>query len=185
MRVNGGKVKGLRLKGAVSSGTRATTERARAAIFNILPGELYQEGRVLDLFAGSGSLGIEALSLGAEWVDFVEWDRRQCQVIRANLETTGFTTDSEVHCAEVGRFLSRLTQKYHLVLMDPPYALEELAPLLEKLGEEDGPIEKEGMLVVGHSRFLELLPKYGALRQVSLRRYGDNAVEFFEKISAE
>lgn len=183
MRVNGGKVKGLRLKGAVSSGTRATTERARAAIFNILPGELYQEGRVLDLFAGSGSLGIEALSRGAEWVDFVEWDRRQCQVIRTNLETTGFVASSEVHCADVGRLLGRLTEKYALVLMDPPYAMEDLGPVIERLGEDNGPIEEDGMLVVGHSRFLELLPKYGSLRQVSLRRYGDNAVEFFEKIS--
>ena len=185
MRVNGGKVKGLRLKGAVSSGTRATTERARAAIFNILPGELYQEGRVLDLFAGSGSLGIEALSLGAGWVDFVEWDRRQCQVIRTNLQTTGLHASGEVHCADVGRLLDRLTRKYDLVLMDPPYATEELGPVLEKLGEEDGPIEEWGMLVVGHSRFIELLPEYSALRRVSQRRYGDNAVDFYKKIGPD
>ncbi len=185
MRVNGGKVKGLRLKGAVSSGTRATTERVRAAIFNILPGELYQEGRVLDLFAGSGSLGIEALSRGAGWVDFVEWDRRQCQVIRANLQTTGFTAFSEVHCADVGRRLDGLTEKYQLVLMDPPSAMEELGSVLEKLGEEKGPVGDGGMLVVGHSIFLELLPEYGALRRVSHRRYGDNVVEFFEKAGNE
>ena len=185
MRVNGGKVKGLRLKGAVSSGTRATTERARAAIFNILPGELYQDGRVLDLFAGSGSLGIEALSRGAEWVDFVEWDRRQCQVIRTNLRTTGFTEFSAVHCSDVGRRLGSLTGNYQLVLMDPPYAMDELGPVLGKLGEEVGLIAEGGMLVVGHSRFLELLPEYGALRRVSHRRYGDNVVEFFEKISPE
>ena len=185
MRVNGGKVKGLRLKGAVSSGTRATTERARAAIFNILPGELYQDGRVLDLFAGSGSLGIEALSRGAEWVDFVEWDRRQCQVIRTNLQTTGFTAFSEVHCADVGRRLARLTGKYQLVLMDPPYAMEELGPVIEKLGEEGGPIAEGGMLVVGHSRFIELPPEFGDLHRISHRRYGDNVVEFFEKVSRE
>ena len=185
MRVNGGKVKGLRLKGAVSSGTRATTGRARAAIFNILPGELYQEGKVLDLFAGSGSLGIEALSRGAGWVDFVELDRRQCQVIRTNLQTTGFTAFSEVHCADVGRRLDGLTEKYQLVLMDPPYAMEELGPVMEKLGEEKGPVAEGGMLVVGHSRFLELNPEYGALQRVSLRRYGDNVVEFFEKTSRE
>ena len=185
MRVIGGKVKGLRLKGAVSSGTRPTTERARAAIFNILPGELYQEGRVLDLFAGSGSLGIEALSRGAGWVDFVEWDRRQCQVIRTNLQTTGFTAFSEVHCADVGRRLARLTGKYQLVLMDPPYGMDELGQVMEKLGEEEGPIAEGGMLVAGHSRFIELLPEYGALRRVSHRRYGDNVVEFFEKFSGE
>lgn len=185
MRVIGGKVKGMRLRGAVSSGTRATTERARAAIFNILPGELYQEGKVLDLFAGSGSLGIEALSRGAEWVDFVEWDRRQCQVIRTNLQTTGFSAFSEVHCAEVGRQLGRLTGKYQLVLMDPPYAMDELGPVMEKLGEEHGLIVEGGILVVGHSRFLELHDEYGALRRFSHRRYGDNVVEFFEKTGQE
>jgi len=185
MRVIGGKVKGLRLKGAVSSATRATTGRARAAIFNILPGELYQEGRVLDLFAGSGSLGIEALSRGAEWVDFVEWDRRQCQVIRTNLVTTGFSTFGRVHCADVGRCLGKLTGKYQLVLMDPPYAMDDLSPVIEKLGEEEGLVAEGGMLVAGHSRFIELLPEYGALRRVSLRRYGDNVVEFFDKIGRE
>ena len=185
MRVNGGKVKGLRLKGAVSSGTRATTERARAAIFNILPGELYQEGRVLDLFGGSGSLGIEAMSRGAGWVDFVEWDRRQCEVIRNNLRTTGFSAFSEVHCSDVGRSLGRLTESYQLVLMDPPYALDELAPVIDRLGEEEGLMAEGGMLVVGHSRFMELLPGYGALSRVSHRRYGDNVVEFFEKIRKE
>ena len=85
MRVAGGNAKGRRLKGAVSPGTRATTERVRAAIFNILDPEQYQGRRVLDLFAGSGSLGIEALSHGAGRADFVEWDRRQSAVITSNL----------------------------------------------------------------------------------------------------
>ncbi|PKB73256.1 MAG: 16S rRNA (guanine(966)-N(2))-methyltransferase RsmD [SAR202 cluster bacterium Io17-Chloro-G7] len=183
MRVISGRVKGLRLKGAVSSGTRATTERARGAIFNILPGELYQEGRVLDIFAGSGSLGIEALSRGAGWADFVEWDRRQCEVIRTNLRTTGFSSHSKVHCADVNRFLSSFTEVYQLVLMDPPYANDELGPVMEKLGKVDGLIVEGGMLVVGHSRYLELLSEYGGLSRVSLRRYGDNVVEFFEKIT--
>jgi 16S rRNA (guanine966-N2)-methyltransferase len=120
--------------------------------------------------------------LGAAWVDFVEWDRRQSQVIRSNLDATGLTDFAVVHCAEVGRVLDMLGGVYQLVLMDPPYAMEELAPILEKLGGAEGLIDENGMLVVGHSRFLELLPEYGALRRVSHRRYGDNAVEFYEKI---
>jgi len=102
-----------------------------------------------------------------------------------NSRLTGFTAISEVQCADVGRRLDGLTEKYQLVLMDPPYAMEELGPVLEKLGEEKGPVAEGGMLVVGHSRFLELQPEYGALRRVSLRRYGDNVVEFFEKTSRE
>ena len=180
MRVVGGKAKGLRLKGAVSSTTRPTTARVRSAIFNILHGELYQEGRVLDLFAGSGSLGIEALSRGAAWVDFVEWDRRQCQVIRSNLETAGFFSSARVHCSEVLPSLDALTGRYQLVLMDPPYALGDLGAVLARLGEETSLMVEGGMVVVGHSRFLELPAEIGSLRRVSHRRYGDNVVEFYQ-----
>ena len=71
MRVVGGKARGRRLKGTLSPEARPTTGRVRAAIFNILRPDVFQEGRVLDLYAGSGSLGIESLSRGAAWTDFV------------------------------------------------------------------------------------------------------------------
>ncbi len=185
MRVVGGRAKGLRLKGAVSANTRSTTERVRAAIFNILHGELYQEGRVLDLFAGCGGLGIEALSRGAAWADFVELDRRQCQVIRSNLQTTGFTAHAQVPCSDVTRSLDMLSGAYQLVLMDPPYAMQNLDPFLERLGQEAGLVADGGIVVVGHSRFLELRPQYCTLRRTSIRRYGDNVVEFYQKRSSE
>ena len=96
MRVVSGKAKGRRLRGTISPGGRPTTERVRAAIFNIIDPGQFQGERVLDLYAGSGSLGIEALSRGAAWADFVEQDRRQCQVIQLNLETTGFADCASV-----------------------------------------------------------------------------------------
>ena len=185
MRVVGGKAKGLRLKGAVSPGTRSTTERARAAIFNILHGDLYQEERVLDLFAGCGSLGIEALSRGAAWADFVEWDRRQCQVIQSNLQTTGFSASANVHCSDVNRSLENLTGDYRLDLLDPPYSMEGLEGVMSKLGEETGLMAQSGIVVVGHSRFLDLKGEYGALQQFSHRRYGDNIVDFYQKAGPE
>lgn len=185
MRVVSGKAKGMRLKGAVSASTRSTTERVRAAIFNILHGELYQEGRVLDLFAGCGGLGIEALSRGAAWADFVELDRPQCQIILSNLQSTGFTANSKVHCSDVTRSLSTLSGAYNLVLIDPPYALQSLDPFLEKLGQEQGLVAEGGLVVVGHSRFLELPPQFCTLRRTSSRRYGDNVVDFYERRSSE
>ena len=185
MRVVGGRVKGMRLKGAVSASTRSTTERVRAAIFNILLGELYQEGRVLDLFAGCGGLGIEALSRGAAWADFVELDRRQCQVIRSNLQTTGFSAISQVHCSDVINSLESLAGPYQLVLMDPPYAMQNLDPFLDKLGQDSGLVAQSGIVVVGHSRFLELPPQFYTLRRTSIRRYGDNMVDFYQKGSSE
>ena len=185
MQVVGGNAKGIRLKGAVTAGTRSTTGRVRAAIFNILHEELYEQGRVLDLFAGSGSLGIEALSRGAAWADFVERDRRQCQVIRSNLEATGFGSIARVHCSEVDRSLTILDGQYQLVLLDPPYAIQSLDELLERIAGTPELVAAGGMVVAGHSRFLEMRPEYRSLRRLSFRRYGDNVVEFYQRENEE
>ncbi len=179
MRVAGGNEKGRRLKGAVSPGTRATTARVRAAIFNILGPEQYQGGRVLDLFAGSGSLGIEALSYGAGWADFVEWDRRQSSVITSNLETTGLATQGHVHRLDVLRALQTLPGAYNLVLLDPPYETDGLDSLLEKIASQAGLVVDGGVVIVGHSKREVLKQTYGPLRLTSHRQYGDNVVDFF------
>ena len=185
MRVAGGNEKGRRLKGAVSPGTRATTERVRAAIFNILDPEQYQGGRVLDLFAGSGSLGIEALSHGAGWADFVEWDRRQSAVIVSNLETTGLASQGHVHRLDVMQAIQTLSGAYDLVLLDPPYKMGGLDSLLEKIASQAGLVVDGGVVIAGHSKREDLKETYGALRLISHRRYGDNVVDFFvyEQIS--
>jgi 16S rRNA (guanine(966)-N(2))-methyltransferase RsmD len=179
MRVAGGNEKGRRLKGAVSSGTRATTERVRAAIFNILDPGQYQGGRVLDLFAGTGSLGIEALSHGANSADFVEWDRRQSAVITTNLETTGFTSQSHVHRLDVMQALLTLPGNYNLVLLDPPYKMAGLDGLLGKIASQARLVVDGGVVIAGHSKREDLKERYGPLRLTSHRQYGDNVVDFF------
>lgn len=179
MHVAGGIAKGRRLKGAVSPGTRATTERVRAAIFNILDPEQYQGGRVLDLFAGSGSLGIESLSHGAGWADFVELDRRQSAVITGNLETTGFTSQGHVHRVDALQAIQTLPGHYDLVLLDPPYKMGGLDNLLENISSQPGLFVDGGVMVAGHSKREDLRETYGPLRLTSHRRYGDNVVDFF------
>jgi len=181
MRVVGGSARGRRLRGTLSPAARPTTGRVRAAIFNILRPGVFQDGRVLDLYAGSGSLGIESLSQGAAWADFVEQNRRQCQVVQQNLLDTGFDSQAQVHCADVEKYLTALTGPYRLVLMDPPYKFLELGEFLERLANIDGLVEDDGTVVVGHSRHLELRPGYGSLQMFSHRRYGDNVVDFFRK----
>ena len=179
MQVASGIAKGRRLKGAVSPGTRATTARVRAAIFNILDPEQYQGGRVLDLFAGSGSLGIEALSHGAGWADFVEWDRRQSAVITSNLETTGLASQGHVHRLDVLQAIQTLPGGYDLVLMDPPYKMGGLDSLLEKIASQAGLVVDGGVVIAGHSKREDLKQTYGPLRLTSHRRYGDNVIDFF------
>ncbi|MSQ17360.1 MAG: 16S rRNA (guanine(966)-N(2))-methyltransferase RsmD [Dehalococcoidia bacterium] len=180
MRVAGGKVKGRTLKGGVSPDTRPTTERVRAAIFNILDPAQYEGQRVLDLYAGTGSLGIEALSRGASWGDFVERSPRQCAVIRSNLEVTGFSQQTRVYCTDAMQRLGALPGQYSLVLTDPPYKLGDSGSVMERIASITGLLTLDGMVVVGHSRHSDLLESYGSLRRVSQRRYGDNVVEFFQ-----
>ncbi|PKB78949.1 MAG: 16S rRNA (guanine(966)-N(2))-methyltransferase RsmD [SAR202 cluster bacterium Io17-Chloro-G9] len=181
MRVVGGKAKGRRLKGTLSPGARPTTERVRSAIFNILTPDIFRDGHVLDLYAGSGSLGIEALSRGAAWADFLEQNRRQCDVIQANLADTGLKDQARVYCTEVEKGLAGLAGPYRLVMLDPPYRFLELGRVLETIASIQGLVEDDGTVVVGHSRHLELQSLYGNLHLFSHRRYGDNVVDFFHK----
>ncbi len=169
----------MRLKGADVSGVRPTTERVRAAIFNILTASQYSGGRVLDLFAGTGSLGIEALSRGARWADFVERNRRQCAVIRDNLLATGYSGNAEVRQSDATRALESLPGEYSLVLLDPPYRMGAYHQVMESISRAPGLLTPDGMVVAGHSRQTELLAVYGALKRVILRQYGDNAVDIY------
>ncbi len=181
MRIAGGNARGLRLKGAVVPGVRPTSERARAAIFNVLPPSILQDARVLDLFAGTGSLGIEALSRGAAWADFVERNPRQHQALRDNLESAGFRDRSRAYRGDAVKMLASLPGPYRLALLDPPYKLETLDEFMESLGLTAELVEEEGMVVVGHSRHVTLRSQYGNLVLQSNRRYGDNLLAFYQR----
>jgi 16S rRNA (guanine966-N2)-methyltransferase len=134
--------------------------------------------RVLDLYAGSGALGIEALSRGAEWCDFVEKDARACDSIRENLAKTGFDEQAKVHCAHVEKAPLRLEGLYTLVLADPPYALGAVASL-ERL-VASGLVEPgRAVLVLEHSSRDQNPEWLGGLSQVKTLRHGDSAVSIY------
>ena len=176
MRVIGGAAKGMRLQGSANPKARPTSELVRGAIFNIL-GSI-KGGRALDLFAGTGSLGIEALSRGAEWADFVEYNSRQCAVISANLSATGFSEKGRVHHMSVQKAFESLMSTYDLVLMDPPYSLESLNPVLEGLAHSPLLLEST-ITVVGHSKRQHVEKHYGPLAHINTHRYGDSLVDLF------
>ncbi len=178
MRVIAGRAKGHRLAGPPSRATRPTSDLVRGAIFSALESMGVELTRVLDLYAGSGALGIEALSRGGEWCDFVEKDARTCASIRGNLAKTRFDGLAKVHCAPVERALARLEGPYTLVLADPPYA-QEAAPSLERLAES-GLAEAGGtVLVLEHSSREEGPERLGRLSQVKALRHGDSAVSIY------
>jgi 16S rRNA (guanine966-N2)-methyltransferase len=176
---------GLRVHGGASRGRRLTAPRGvrpsqgvvKEAVFNML-GSL--EGtRVLDLFAGSGALGIEALSRGAGHATFVERDPRAIGVIRGNLETLGYLDRSSVTRADVARWLAARPEEAAaagVILADPPYNDAVLDRALRLLDDAAG---AGSLVVVEHSSRQPLSP-LRRLRPVRQRRYGDTAVTLLE-----
>ncbi len=149
MRVIAGKFRGRGLRSISGGGTRPTTERARAALFDWMEPWL-PDARVLDLFAGSGALGIEALSRGAAHATFVERDRRARLTLRENLEQLGLCGCSRVLGSEVSRALQRLASeqgRFDLILADPPYGGGWTVRVLA-LGTLQGLLAPQGALVL-------------------------------------
>lgn len=177
MRITGGVARGLRLVVPRLSRVRPTSDRIRGALFQLV-GEATADARVLDLYAGTGALGIEALSRGAAKVDFVEQDPRLCHAIEQNLENVGFANRGHVYRARVEQALTFLEGSYHLVLLDPPYDLPGLPRIVEALNRP-GLLEEGGVVVIEHSRRVALIERYGALRKVQQRRYGDTALSVY------
>jgi 16S rRNA (guanine966-N2)-methyltransferase len=131
MRVVGGTARGRTLVAPAGRGTRPTADRVREAVFNALWSRGALDGaRVVDLFAGSGALGIEALSRGAAHATFVDSDRAARAAIARNLDTCGFTDRADVVAAPVERFLDTLAQPFDLALCDPPYAFDGWSDVL-------------------------------------------------------
>ena len=180
MRVVGGVAKGRRLRGSKVLGARPTSGLVRGAIFNVLSPLDLRSISVLDLYAGTGSLGIEALSRGASRADFVEHHPRQCAVISSNLAATGFNEIAEVYCMDADKALTVLEGHYQLILMDPPYKLATLPDVLHRLAASRI-LDEHATIVVGHSNRLSLQGTYGDLKPLGHYRYGDSAVDFFER----
>ncbi len=177
MRIIAGSAKGRRLAGP-GPGTRPMTDRAKEAIFSSL-GDTVIEAAVFDLYAGTGSLGLEALSRGASSAVFVENDRRAAAILRRNVEAVGL--GGEVVVDDVGRFLGRTDRRCDLAFVDPPYAVS-LASVYEVLRGLD-PHLAPGAVVVVHRRAGEDLAD-APLPLVDRRRYGDTELWVFRKENA-
>ena len=143
MRVITGTARGRRLETLPGEHTRPTAERVKEALFSIIQFEL--EGRqVLDLFAGSGQLGIEALSRGAAGCVFVDNSREAAEVVRRNLKTVGLMSQAQVIAQDAFSYLSRPGERFDIALLDPPYSSGLMLPALQKVAEHmsDGVVIK-------------------------------------------
>lgn len=180
MRVIAGQAKGHRLKVLKGTITRPATDLVRGAIFSILENITEDWGQVLDLFSGSGALGIEALSRGAGWVDFVERERRCCAIIKGNLEKTKLAARAHVYCCSVAKALTFLDKEYNVILMDPPYSDPSIDNLLEQLASSKI-MGEDTALVVTHSPHRSLKSRYSTLNLTKEHRHGDSFIALYRK----
>ena len=180
MRVISGTAKGHRLKVIKGTITRPATDLVRGAVFSILENITDNWERVLDLFSGSGALGIEALSRGAGWVDFVERNPRCCAIIRDNLEKTRLSAYAHVYCCSVAKAISFLDKEYNIVLMDPPYSNSLIGSLVAQLATSKL-VGTDTVLIVTHSPRLSLDSSYADLSLVKEHRHGDSCIAVYRK----
>ena len=184
MRVIAGEARGARLKAPEGLRTRPMADKIKESLFSVLMALGIEPGRVLDLYAGSGAVGIEALSRSAGWADFVEGRADACAVIRDNLQHTKFAERAAVHQTKVESFLGRRPAvPYDFVIMDPPYADPEIIPLLERLGRS-ALVAPGTVVVIGHSPRVNLPPALPPLQQLRQRCHGDSCFAIYEVAAA-
>ena len=173
LRVIAGEFRSRFLKSLPGLDTRPTPDRLREALFNVLAPQI--EGTVfLDAYAGTGAVGIEALSRGASRAIFVERNRAAVEVIRDNLAALGIADRAEVFTGKATPVLERVTAD--ILFLDPPYALvKEYEQSLALLGDR-----ATGLVVVQHPHRQPLEESYGHLQRTRILRQGDNALSFYQ-----
>jgi 16S rRNA (guanine966-N2)-methyltransferase len=185
MRIIAGSLRSRTLKAPAGLATRPTSDRLRETLFNVLAPRI--EGAIfLDLYAGSGAVGIEALSRGAARVIFVERAPAALAVLRANLVVLGLTGLAktggfQIHNGSVGVFLRKPRARFDLVFLDPPYdAAKEYAATMGSLGGESaGLLMPEALVIAEHRKKVQLEERYGALKRTRLLEQGDAALSFY------
>ncbi len=135
---------------------------------------------MLDLFSGSGALGIEALSRGADWVDFVEKNPRCCGIIKQNLEKTKLAAQAHIYCCSVVKALSFLDKEYSIILMDPPYSDLSIGNIVTRLATSKL-VGINSIVVVTHSPHLSLNSTYAPLNLIKEHRHGDSCIAIYQK----
>ncbi len=178
MRVVAGTARGRRLAAPRGAGTRPTSDKVRGAIFNLL-GQFFDGGTVLDLYAGSGALALEALSRGCARAVCVESDRGAAEAIRRNADACGFGGAVEVRREPVELALAHLPRgAFDLAFLDPPYALGPDAALGQL-----GPVLAPGARVVAEHDARRPPPDApGALALVDRRAYGDTGISIYRRV---
>lgn len=197
MRIIAGKYRGRKLKTPPSLQTRPTSDRLRETLFNILAPRI-EGARFLDLCAGTGAVGIEALSRGAAHVTFVDQSRKMCALIEANVQALKIDEEEfEIVTAGAKQFLARHAKQinaptltvgllprparpFDIIFFDPPYAADYEA-VMEYLGAQTrGLLAKDGLVMVEHQKKRDLAVRFGALERYRVLKQGDSVLSFYQ-----
>ena len=177
MRITGGTCRGRTLRVPAGEKVRPTSDKVKQALFNILgdrvPGSVF-----LDLFAGAGGIGIEALSRGAERVVFVDGSRESLDAVKHNIDQAGFTDQAEAVASKVEPFLKKRSGPYDIIFLDPPYALEML-PLLQ-LVAGSGLLKPDTIIIAEHFKKQTSPAAAGTLALYREAKYGDTVLAFYK-----
>ena len=171
------------MKSPRGSGLRPTSDMVRGAIFSVLESVAADWSRVIDLYSGTGALGIEALSRGADRADFVERKPRLCALIRENLEQTGLASQGRVYCMSADKAISILKEEYGILLLDPPYSDTTIGLFAEKLAASCL-VGADSTIVIEHSRRVPLGERYGDFLQIKDLHHGDSRVAVYQRVES-
>jgi 16S rRNA (guanine(966)-N(2))-methyltransferase RsmD len=187
LRIVSGTARGRRLHTPRNSLIRPTSDRVKEALFNILAVQLgsFDGCRVLDIFAGTGNLGIEALSRGADFALFMDRDRDALSLVEKNLRTCGFAERARIVATDALaglRSLEKSERPFRIVFVDPPYGAGLAEKVLECLGCSPL-VDENSVVVVEISRKDPLPADSGNLREFDRRHYGDTVIAFFGRLT--
>lgn len=186
MRIIAGELKSRKITFPKTRMTRPMTDRAKETVFNILAG-LVQGKHILDLYSGSGSLGLEALSRGALDVTFVDRAEVAVKIIQKNLTELGLTKKARVIQGDVGRVIKKLEKErvmFSLIFVDPPYNQGLVKKTLIELDRSDI-VTPFAQIVVGHSRQEELPDSLQALELTRTKRIGQACLSFLFRVESK
>ncbi len=183
MRIIAGTFRGRILKSPSGNKTRPTSDRLRETLFNILQTEINEKTKFLDLCAGTGAVGIEALSRGAGFAAFVDISRKSCGLIEENLDLLEIPEDkTEVICNSAEKFLLKNKESFDLIYFDPPYSIDYSQVLSEISSAESNIINQHGKFLVEHHSKTVIPDSIGEIRRWRIVKQGETHLSFFEKV---
>lgn len=186
MRVVAGERKGMPLKAVAGNTTRPTTDKVKESIFNII-GPFFDGGIAVDLFAGSGGLGIEALSRGAERAIFVEKDSRAFSVLQENIKKCRYEAETELFRTDAARAVKGLVKREIVIdylFVDPPYHKAEYYDFVATLAEA-GKLSVDAIILCEHTKELTLPEQYGDYKLVRRETYGETIISVYRMEEGE